>query len=107
MVIPDDLSSVLASNETARTYFENFSASSKKNIPRWIESARTPATKSNRVVQTADFVGCNRMANRPKGRDQGPAPAPLPAVKYHGRLAIGSGDADRQSSGRRACSCSS
>lgn len=50
LVIPDDRSSALAHDDTARTFFENFPASSQKNILRWIKSARTAATRSKRIL---------------------------------------------------------
>ncbi len=72
LVIPPDLASALAANETAKAFFDGFPNSSKKNILWWIKSARKPATRTARISRTVDLAAGNRMANHPKGRDKGP-----------------------------------
>ncbi len=72
LVIPPDLGSALAANETASDCFERFAASAKKSILWWIKSARKPETRAKRIAQTVELAAENRMANHPKGRDQGP-----------------------------------
>ena len=72
LVIPPDLASALADDETAGAYFENFTASAKKNILWWIKSARKPETRAARIARTAELAVQNRMANHPAGRDAGP-----------------------------------
>ncbi|MCY4414992.1 MAG: YdeI/OmpD-associated family protein [Chloroflexi bacterium] len=73
LVIPPDLASALADNETARACFDNFPPSSRKNILWWIKSARKPETRAARIAKTAELAAQNRMANHPMGRDRGPA----------------------------------
>lgn len=73
LVIPPDLASALAANQTAQTHFDNFSPSSRKNILWWIKSARKPETRAARIARTAELAAGNRMANHPAGRDRGPA----------------------------------
>ena len=72
LVIPPDLKAALAENETAAAFFLNFPDSSKKNILWWIKSARKSETRVARVAQAVELAAENRMANHPKGRDQGP-----------------------------------
>ena len=72
LVIPPDLASELAKNDTAQACFENFSKSAKKNILWWIKTARKPDTRAARISKTVQLAEENRMANHPKGRDKGP-----------------------------------
>ena len=74
LVIPPDLASALAANEAARAFFGGFPNSSKKNILWWIKSARKPDTRAARISKTVELAAENRMANHPKGRDEGPTP---------------------------------
>ena len=73
LVIPSDLASALADNQTASACFENFPASSRKNILWWIKSARKPETRAARVSKTVELAAENRMANHPAVRDRGAA----------------------------------
>ena len=72
LVVPPDLAAALAKNEAAGAFFEGFPVSSKKSILWWIKSARRPETRAARVSKTVDLAAANRMANHPRGRDQGP-----------------------------------
>ena len=76
LVIPDDLAEALQSNPKAETCFARFSASAKKNILWWIKSAKTAPTRTRRIATTVERAAENRMANHPKGRDQGPRSRP-------------------------------
>ena len=73
MIIPPDLASALADNQTAQACFNNFPPSSTKNILWWIKSARKPETRAARISKTVELAAQNRMANHPMGRDRGPA----------------------------------
>ena len=75
--IPDDLAAAVESNPAAGTNFARFSDSAKKNILWWIKSARTAPTRTRRINTTVERAAENRMANHPKGRDQGPRPGPI------------------------------
>ena len=59
-------------DEAAKSFFENFPDSSKKNILWWIKSARRPKTRATRISKTVGLAAQNRMANHPAGRDKGP-----------------------------------
>lgn len=71
LVVPPDLAAALSHNEAARSHFDNFPPSSKKNILWWIKSARKPETRTARIAKTAELAAKNRMANHPTGRDRG------------------------------------
>ena len=63
LVMPDDLAQALAANETANTYFQAFSPSSKKIIYWWIASAKRPETRSKRIEETVQLAAQNIKAN--------------------------------------------
>jgi uncharacterized protein YdeI (YjbR/CyaY-like superfamily) len=63
LVVPDDLKEALAGDEQARANFEAFSASSKKTILRWIQSAKRPETRSKRIHETVRLAAQNIRAN--------------------------------------------
>ncbi|MGB9936266.1 MAG: YdeI/OmpD-associated family protein [Methanobacterium sp.] len=52
MVIPDDLKDALDSNDTARTNFNAFNDSVKKQILYWIKTAKREDTRKNRIQKT-------------------------------------------------------
>ena len=72
LVIPPDMASALEENQTAKTFFDSFPDSSKKNILWWIKSARKPETRTARIAKVVQLATENRMANHPAGRDKGP-----------------------------------
>lgn len=47
--IPDDLNEKLAENATAATYFEHCPPSYKRNVLRWLKSAKTDKTRQKRL----------------------------------------------------------
>jgi uncharacterized protein YdeI (YjbR/CyaY-like superfamily) len=59
---PADLLQALRANTTAYDNFMAFSNSSKKNILRWIESAKRPATRLKRIEQTVTLAAQNIKA---------------------------------------------
>ncbi len=63
MVIPPDLTIALARHGRAAEYFEAFPRSSKRIILEWIGSARTDATRQERVEETARMAATNLRAN--------------------------------------------
>ncbi|BAY29723.1 hypothetical protein NIES2107_15670 [Nostoc carneum NIES-2107] len=60
LTIPADLQLALAANETANKYFVSLSNSSKKNILKWIDSAKRPETRLKRIEQTITSVAQNK-----------------------------------------------
>ncbi len=57
-----DIVAALESNKTASDNFMAFSNSSKKNIVRWIESARRPETRLRRIEETVTLAAQNLKA---------------------------------------------
>lgn len=63
MVMPDDLQAALDGNEPARANFAAFSNTSKKIILFWIQSAKRPETRKNRIEETVRLAAENIRAN--------------------------------------------
>lgn len=53
LVVPDDLAAALDARPPAAEQFAGFPPSTRRNILRWIENARTPPTRAKRVQLTA------------------------------------------------------
>lgn len=53
LVIPDDLDAALASMPPARERFDCMAPSYRRNVLRWIASARTPPTRAKRIAAAA------------------------------------------------------
>lgn len=53
LIVPEDLVAALAADTPADLYFAAFPPSVRRNILRWISSAKTPATRAKRVALTA------------------------------------------------------
>lgn len=60
LLIPEDLHSALSSHGLALKYFENFPDSIKRNILRWIASAKTEQTRIKRIQLTANEAKDNK-----------------------------------------------
>lgn len=60
LVIPNDLAVALKAHEPALAHFENFPASIKRNILRWIASAKTEPTRQKRILMTANEARVNQ-----------------------------------------------
>jgi uncharacterized protein YdeI (YjbR/CyaY-like superfamily) len=60
LTLPADLVATLAVNPIAQQNFEKFNNSSKKTILFWIESAKRPQTRLNRIEQTAIAAAQNK-----------------------------------------------
>jgi uncharacterized protein YdeI (YjbR/CyaY-like superfamily) len=73
LIVPDDLARALDAIPEARRYFDRFPPSSRRGILEWIKTAKTDATRSKRVRETAEKAAQNIKANHPRGRDRGPA----------------------------------
>ena len=58
--VPPDLEAALELRSPARLHFEDFPDSVKRNILRWIASAKTEETRVRRVSQTAAEAALNR-----------------------------------------------
>ncbi len=53
LLVPDDLVAALVEHEPATHYFASFPISTRRNILRWIASAKTEATQTKRIALTA------------------------------------------------------
>jgi uncharacterized protein YdeI (YjbR/CyaY-like superfamily) len=64
MRMPGDLKKALAVNKAARTNFEQFPPSAKKNIYLWIKTAKKLETRAKRVSDTVTLAAKNVRANQ-------------------------------------------
>jgi len=53
LVVPPDLADALAARPSAADQFDAFPVSTRRNILRWIASARTQPTRTQRITRTA------------------------------------------------------
>lgn len=60
LVMPDDLQSALFIHESALQNFQKFPDSVKRNILRWIASAKTEKTRAKRIQMTASEAQYNK-----------------------------------------------
>ena len=63
LVVPKDLTSALSKNKAAKTAFDNFSYSHKKEYVMWIEEAKTEATRDKRLVTTIEWLSEGKSKN--------------------------------------------
>lgn len=56
LVVPDELKKALAKNKTAKTNFEKFSPSQRKEYINWVNDAKTDATRDKRIATTVEWV---------------------------------------------------
>jgi uncharacterized protein YdeI (YjbR/CyaY-like superfamily) len=64
LVMPDDLGTALDALQGARAYFDASAPSYRRNVLRWIFSAKTDATRQKRIEQTAQT--CKRGERIPQ-----------------------------------------
>jgi uncharacterized protein YdeI (YjbR/CyaY-like superfamily) len=62
--IPDDLAAALAEYPEAAVHFEAFPRSVKRAILEWIQNAKRPQTRSQRIEETARLAQDNIRANQ-------------------------------------------
>ena len=53
LVVPDDLATAFDRHEGARQHWDGFPASARKQILWWIVQAKRPATRAERIEETA------------------------------------------------------
>lgn len=61
---PDDLSTALDATPAARAHWDAFPRSAKRAILEWINTAKTPGTRSRRVSQTVGEATVGHRANQ-------------------------------------------
>ena len=54
LVVPDDLAAALAARPPAAEHFAGFPPSTRRNVLRWIASARTAVTRDTRIALTVE-----------------------------------------------------
>ena len=63
LVIPDYLTAALKKNKAAKTTFENFPYSCKKEYVEWITEAKTDATRDKRLATTVEWLSEGKRRN--------------------------------------------
>jgi len=63
LVVPDDLIQALSKNKVAKTAFEKFSYSHKKEYVQWIEEAKTEPTRNKRLATTVEWLTEGKSKN--------------------------------------------
>lgn len=61
--VPQYLSDALKSNAAAKTTFENFSPSNKKEYVEWLEEAKTEATREKRLETAIEWMADGKIKN--------------------------------------------
>jgi hypothetical protein len=63
LVVPDELAKVLSKNKKAKTVFDNFSYSQKKEYVEWITEAKTEPTRNKRLATTVEWLSEGKRRN--------------------------------------------
>lgn len=63
LVVPDDLKKALSKNKAAKTAFERFSSSHKREYVMWIEEAKTEPTRNKRLATTVEWLSEGKSRN--------------------------------------------
>ena len=62
-ILPEDLKTLVLKNKIAEKYFQAFPPSSKRIILEWIQNAKKPETRKQRIKQTVLLAAKNLRAN--------------------------------------------
>jgi uncharacterized protein YdeI (YjbR/CyaY-like superfamily) len=63
LVVPDDLKKALAKNKKAKTQFDKFSYSHRKEYVEWITEAKTEPTRNKRLDTTVEWLSEGKSRN--------------------------------------------
>jgi uncharacterized protein YdeI (YjbR/CyaY-like superfamily) len=63
LIVPSEMQILLTENKLAQANWDNFSKSSKRAILEWIFNAKTPTTKTKRILETVSKANENKKAN--------------------------------------------
>jgi uncharacterized protein YdeI (YjbR/CyaY-like superfamily) len=63
LVIPKDLTAALSKNKPAKTAFDKFTYSHKKEYIQWIEEAKTEATRNKRLATAVEWLSEGKSRN--------------------------------------------
>jgi hypothetical protein len=58
--LPGDIAAAFEAEPEARTFFESIPTFYRRNYMRWIESAKRPETRANRIRETMDLLKAGR-----------------------------------------------
>lgn len=61
LVVPEDLKNELAKDQTATSYFDNLSKSSKKILLHWVHSAKRPETRQKRISEICESASKEQL----------------------------------------------
>jgi uncharacterized protein YdeI (YjbR/CyaY-like superfamily) len=64
LAVPPDLAAALAANPAAEQNFMAFPRSAKRGILEWIQNAKRPETRANRIEETVRLAAENKRANQ-------------------------------------------
>lgn len=70
LIIPKDLQAAFKAYPGAAKNFDAFPPSTKRGILEWIGNAKTPATRSKRLIETASLAAKNIRANQYTPKDK-------------------------------------
>lgn len=70
LIVPPDLIQALEADATANKYFAAFNKSTKKSILQWIQSAKRPETRLNRIEKTVISAAQNNNPLRSSNLDR-------------------------------------
>jgi len=60
VVVPDDFKKALAKNKKTVEIFDAFAFTHRKEYVQWIESAKKPETRQNRIVKAVEMISANK-----------------------------------------------
>jgi uncharacterized protein YdeI (YjbR/CyaY-like superfamily) len=63
LAVPDELAKVLSKNKKAKSVFDNFSYSQKKEYVEWITEAKTEPTRNKRLATTVEWLSEGKRRN--------------------------------------------
>ena len=63
VVVPADLTAALKKNRQARTTFDAFSPSHRREYVEWVTDAKTDATRARRLAQTVEWLAEGKLRN--------------------------------------------
>lgn len=64
LLVPPDLAKAFARQRKARTFFDAFPPSFRREILEWIQNAKMPATRSKRIDETVALAARDIRANQ-------------------------------------------
>jgi hypothetical protein len=60
IVVPDDFRKALDRDKEAKEIFSNFAYTHRKEYVRWIEDAKKPETRTNRILKAVEMISAGK-----------------------------------------------